>query len=109
MFWAVGSSFTTAKETEYGLGDLSTARYMLPLASSAKAVARDAARQTEKSMAEPDGLNLVTKAQPLPVVGVPRLVVVTGKSGDEVVPATYAAPVESTAIPAAVSVYVPPR
>jgi hypothetical protein len=61
---------------------------MLPLASSAKPVARDAERQTENSMAVPDGLNLVTKAHPLFVEGVPRLVDVSGKSGDEVVPAT---------------------
>jgi len=38
-------------------------------------------------MALPDGLNLVTKAQ-LWVDGVPRLVDVTGKSGDVVFPAT---------------------
>jgi hypothetical protein len=61
---------------------------MFPLASSAKAVARDAERQTENAMAVPDGLNLVTKAHPLFVAGVPRLVDVSGKSGDEVVPAT---------------------
>jgi hypothetical protein len=39
-------------------------------------------------MAVPDGLNFVTKEQALFVEGVPRLVEVSGKSGDEVVPAT---------------------
>ena len=82
---------------------------MLPLLSNAKAVAIELAKHTEKSMAVPDGLNLVTKAQPVVAEGVPSLVDVTGKSGDEVVPATYAEPVESTASPAAVSVYAPPR
>ena len=43
---------------------------MLPLTSSAKAVACEAARQTENWMAVPDGLNLVTKAQLLVAEGV---------------------------------------
>ena len=50
-------------------------------------MACEAARQTENSIAMPDGLNLVTKAQLLFAEGVPRLVDVTGKSGDNVVPA----------------------
>jgi len=76
---------TTAKETRDGLANVWIARYMLPLASSAKPVARDAERQTENAMAVPDGLNFVTKEQALFVEGVPRLVEVSGKSGDEVV------------------------
>ena len=77
---------------------------MLPPLSNAKAVATELAKQTENSMAVPDELNLVTKAQPAAAEGVPRLVDVTGKSGDEVVPATYAEPALSTASPAALSV-----
>src|SRR5580698_9750493 len=99
MFWPVGSSFTSA---------LPVPRYMLPLASSAKAVALKLARQMEKSMAVTDELNLVMNVQAL-VVGVPRVVDVTGKSGDVVPPATYAAPVESTATPTTPSLYEPPK
>jgi len=78
---------------EKRVSKVSMARYGLPLGSIAKAWLRRG-RQTENLTAVPDELNLVMKAQLLPVVGVPRLVEVSGNpvmsgSGD------ISAPVES--------------
>src|SRR5665213_466018 len=103
-----GSSFSKGYELKNSTL-ASIARYMFPLASSPNAKVRELAMQRENMSAVATGLNFAIKEQEWAADGTPRAVEVSGKSGDEVVPATYSEPEASTAIPATDSIFEPPR
>ena len=76
--------------------------YALPDPSTASAVAESKdvpPMKVEYASAEPAGLSFVTKASTLPFWVVSNAPGVVGKFVESASPATYAAPVPSTAIP----------